>query len=101
MKKEAVAKLFPEPRPGWRLPDRDSLRRTCASAVAQVAPLAVVSAILGRSAVTVTDLYVTIPVADQIAALNRAALLIEGDPADNLVPIARPGFEARDKRVRA
>jgi integrase len=87
MKKDALKALFPEPRPGWRLPDRHSFRRTCASAVAQVAPLAVVSAILGHAATTVTDLYVSIPLADQIAALNRAALLIDGDPKANVVPM--------------
>ena len=78
MKRKAIKKFFPEPRPGWRLPDLHSLRRTCASAVAQVAPHAVVKAILGHSAQDVTDLYITIPIDEQIAALNKAAVLIDG-----------------------
>ena len=60
--------------------------------------MAVVAAILGHSAQSVTDLYVSIPLDDQISALNRAALLIDGDQANNVVPIARPG---RDKRAQA
>jgi hypothetical protein len=33
----------------------------------------------------VTDRYVTIPIEAQIAALNRAALLIDGDASENVV----------------
>lgn len=92
MKKEAVAKLFPTPRPGWRLPDRHSLRRACSTALAQVAPYAVVMEVIGHEDGTVTSRYVTIPLDEQIAALNRAALLIDDDPNEkkNVVPISRP-----------
>jgi integrase len=87
MKKAEIAKLLPEPRPGWHPPDRHSLRRTCASAVAQVASMAVVAAILGHSAQSVTDLYVSIPLEDQITALNRASRIIGPEQA-NVVPLA-------------
>jgi integrase len=33
-----VKRICPAPRPGWRYPDFHSLRRTCASALAQIAP---------------------------------------------------------------
>jgi integrase len=74
----AVQKVCPVPRPEWRYPDFHSLRRTCASALAQVAPTAVVGAILGHAKETVTDTYITVPVEAQIAALNGAAKLIDG-----------------------
>jgi integrase len=45
----AVEKLCPAPTAGWRYPDFHSLRRTCASALAQIAPTAVVGAVLGHA----------------------------------------------------
>ena len=42
---------------------------------------------------TVTDLYVTIPVADQSAALNKAALLIDADPQENVVAMVPPAVK--------
>ena len=88
--KKAVEKVCAEPRPGWRRPDRYSFRRTCATALAQVAPKAVVRTILGHGAEVVTDLYIAVTIEDQLAALNRAALLIDGDPATNVVPLVAP-----------
>ena len=37
-----------------------------------------------------TELGTTVTLDDHLAALNRAALLIDGHPADNVVHIARP-----------
>jgi integrase len=80
----AVKKVCPAPRPGSRYPDFHSLRRTCASALAQIAPTAVVGAVLGHAKETVTDGYITVPIEAQIAALNRAALLIDGEVDENV-----------------
>jgi integrase len=81
----AVQKVCPTPRPGWRYPDFHSLRRTCASALAEIAPTSVVGAVLGHSKESsVTDRYITVPMGAQIAALNRAALLIDGDEKENV-----------------
>jgi integrase len=74
----AVGKVCPDPRPGWRRPDFHSLRRTCASALAQIVPTAVVGAVLGHAKETVTDSYITVPLDAQIAAVNGAAKLIDG-----------------------
>jgi integrase len=87
--KRAVEAVCPAPRPGARYPDFHSLRRTCASALGEVAAESVIAAVLGHSKKkTVTAGYVTIPIETQIAALDRAALLIDGKVTDNVVPIA-------------
>lgn len=86
----AVKKVCPEPGPGLRRPDFHSLRRTCATALAKIAPKAVVRSILGHGPEDVTDLYIDVTVEDQIAALNRAALLIDGNPEENVVALTRP-----------
>jgi integrase len=80
----AVEKVCPTPRPGWRYPDFHSLRRTCASALAEIAPTSVVGAVLGHAKESVTDRYITVPIEAQIAALNRAALLIDGEAQENV-----------------
>jgi hypothetical protein len=49
----------------------------------------VVSAVLGHGDEDVTDRYIDVPTETQIAELNRAALLIDGEMTDNLVPIVR------------
>ncbi|HEX9688629.1 MAG TPA: hypothetical protein VGB47_06125 [Thermoanaerobaculia bacterium] len=41
-------------------------------------------AVLGHAKETVTDGYITVPIDAQIAALNRAALLIDGDEKENV-----------------
>jgi hypothetical protein len=38
----------------------------------------------------VTDRYVTVPLEAQLAAVNRATLLIDGEPRENVVPLAAP-----------
>jgi integrase len=82
----AVEKVCPAARPGSRLPDFHSLRRTCASALALIAPTAVVGAVLGHSKKkSVTDTYITVPIEEQIAALNRSALLIDGEAKENVI----------------
>jgi integrase len=82
----AVREVCPAPRQGARYPDFHSLRRTCASALALIAPTAVVGAVLGHSKKrSVTDTYITVPIEEQIAALNRAALLIDGETTENVV----------------
>jgi hypothetical protein len=45
----------------------------------------------------VTDLYVSVSLEDQLVALNRAALLIDGDPKENVVPLAAPDSEMARK----
>jgi integrase len=92
---KAVAKVTSEPEANKRRPDFHSLRRTLASALAKFAPQPVVAEILGHSRGTVTDLYITIPIEDQIAALNRAALLIDGEPQENVVPLTKPETKKR------
>jgi integrase len=87
----AVKKVCSAPAVGWRYPDFHSLRRTCASALAQIAPTAVVGAVLGHAKETVTDGYITVPIEAQIAALNRAALLIDGEEKENVVGIFTRG----------
>ena len=47
-------------------------------------------AILGHANQTVTDLYIEIPVGDQIAALNRAALIIDGEAQPNVLAMVAP-----------
>ena len=87
----AVEKVCPAPAAGWRYPDFHSLRRTCASALAQIAPTAVVGAVLGHAKETVTDGYITVPIEAQIAALNRAALLIDGEAQKNVIDFPGTG----------
>lgn len=88
----AVEKVCPTPEAGWRYPDFHSLRRTCATALSNVAPKHVVRAILGHSDEDVTDRYVTATLDDLLAAVDRAALLIDGEATDNVAPwkIAAP-----------
>jgi integrase len=90
-----IRKVCSPPQTGWRYPDFHSLRRSCATALSHVAPKAVTRAVLGHGAEDVTDLYVTVTVEDQLAALNRAALLIDGDPGENVVALAQPRKKAR------
>jgi integrase len=85
-----VKKVCPAPAPGRRLPDLHSLRRTCATALDRVAPRSIVRAILGHGPQEVTDLYIEVTLEDQLAALNRAALLIDGEALENVVPLAAP-----------
>lgn len=82
----AVRGACPKPGPGFRYPDFHSLRRTCANAVADVAPEKVVRGVLGHGKKDVTSLYLSAPLADQIAALDRAALLIDGEDRENVAP---------------
>jgi integrase len=85
-----VRKVCPPPRPGWRYPDLHSLRRTCATALEQVSSLAVTAKVFGHSPGGVTGLYVQPSFDDCLAALNRAAILIHGDPEPaNVVPLKR------------
>jgi integrase len=92
----AVREACPAPKTGHRYPDFHSLRRTCATALAQVAPMAVVAAVLGHAKETVTDGYVDVPIPTQIAELNRAAHLIDGEErAANVVEMAERMAEAR------
>ncbi len=89
--KRRVKKVCPEPGAGRRRPDLHSLRRTCATALDKVAPRSVVRAILGHGPREVTDLYVSVTLEDELAALNRAALLIDGEPRENVVPLVPSG----------
>ena len=91
--KRRVKKVCPEPGAGKRRPDLHSLRRTCATALDKVAPRSVLRAILGHGPREVTDLYVSVSLEDQLVALNRAALLIDGEPKENVVPFAAAGAE--------
>ena len=54
-------------------------------------------AVLGHEDEDVTDRYIDVPLSEQLAAVNRAALLIDGDAAQNVVPIRRK----RSKMARA
>lgn len=95
--KRRVKKVCPEPGAGRRRPDFHSLRRTCATALDRVAPRSVLRSILGHGPREVTDLYVSVSLEDQLAALNRAALLIDGEPKENVVPFAPAGAEMARK----
>jgi integrase len=86
---EAVKDVCAEPGPGWRRPTIHSLRDTCATALEKVASKAIVKKVLGHSAADVTDLYVQPSLEDCLAALNRAALLIDGEATENVVPLWR------------
>jgi len=89
--KRRVKKVCSEPGTGRRRPDLHSLRRTCATALDRVAPRSVLRAILGHGPREVTDLYVSVSLEDQLAALDRAALLIDGEPRENVVALAAAG----------
>jgi hypothetical protein len=52
--------------------------------VTRLAPTSVVGAVLGHAKESVTDRYITVPIEAQIAALNRAALLIDGEVQENV-----------------
>jgi hypothetical protein len=45
----------------------------------------------------VTDLYVSVTLEDELAALNRAALLIDGEPRENVVPMVPAGAEMAER----
>lgn len=81
-----VRKVCTAPRPGWRYPGFHSLRRTCGTALGQVTTHDVVAAVLGHGKADVTSGYIHIPLEAQLDALNRAALLIDGDPAEKARP---------------
>jgi hypothetical protein len=92
-------KVCPARRPGWRYPDFHSLRRTCATALEQVSSLAVTAKVLGHSPGGVTGLYVQPSFDDCLAALNRAAVLIHGDPEPaNVGPLKRKGTASQETR---
>lgn len=96
---DRVHEVCPEPRSGYRYPDFHSLRRTCATALAQVAPGYVVAAVLGHAKSTVTDRYVTVPLDAMIDAADRAALLIDGAPEKNVLPMKRKMGDKMGVRV--
>jgi len=84
---DRVEDVCPAPGPGKRYPDLHSLRRTCATALSLVARKAVVRAVLGHEDEDVTDRYIDVPLSEQLAAVNAAALHIDGEPTQNVVPI--------------
>lgn len=87
--KTAVEKACEPPRPGYRWPTFHSLRKTCATALEAVASKAVAGMVLGHSAADVTDLYIQPSFEDALAALNRAALLIDGNVQENVAIFSR------------
>jgi integrase len=97
---EAVRDTCKAPEPGWRYPTIHSLRDTCATALEKVGSKAIAAAVLGHSASDVTDLYVQPSLEDCLAALNRAALLIDGESSENVVPLWREPKTAEKTAVR-
>jgi integrase len=92
---KAVRAVCKAPEPGWRYPTIHSLRRTCATALEQVASKAVAAKVLGHSAADVTDRYVQPSLDDCLIALDRAALLIDGEPSATVVPLRRGRLMAK------
>lgn len=54
-------------------------------------------AIPGHGPREVTDLYVSVTLEDQLAAVNRAALLIDGEPRENVVPSVAFGAKMAER----
>ncbi|MFY9552462.1 MAG: tyrosine-type recombinase/integrase [Thermoanaerobaculia bacterium] len=81
---KAVKAVCPKPKAGERFPTFHSLRKTCATALEAVASKAVAGMVLGHSDADVTDLYIKPSFEDALAALNRAALLIDGEEQENV-----------------
>ncbi|MGH9366874.1 MAG: tyrosine-type recombinase/integrase [Thermoanaerobaculia bacterium] len=89
-----MKKVCPEePRPGWRRPDRHSLRRSCGTALERAgAPRAVIEMVLGHASGDTTSRYIGMTTEDCVVWLNRAAALIDGAPQENVVPMVKTGL---------
>jgi integrase len=81
----AVLKVWKPSKPSERRPRFHDLRKTCATRVESVSSHAVAKLLLGHADEDVTDSYIKPEIGDVIAALNRAARLIDGEQVGNVV----------------
>ena len=81
----AVLKVWKPSKPSEQRPRFHDLRKTCATRVESVSSHAVAKLLLGHADADVTDVYVRPEIENVIAALNRAARLIDGEQIGNVV----------------
>jgi integrase len=81
----AVLKVWTASKPKEQRPRFHDLRKTCATRVESVSSHAVAKMLLGHAAEDVTDAYIQPEIEDVVAALNRAARLIDGEQVGNVV----------------
>ncbi len=82
------SKVWKPSKPSERRPRFHDLRKTAGTRVESVSSHAVAKLLLGHADADVTDGYIKPEIEDVIAALDRAARLIDGEQVGNVVQFA-------------